>query len=277
MRPQNIIRPAVLAVVLLAPLPALADMLRVDRLVAATRLTEILTIMSAEGVAYGETLETDMFPGEGGATWTEEVERIHDTDRAVEEMRLAFDARLGSDAVDPLLDFYETPLGRRIVDGEVIAREALLDEEADATAKEMLADMIQSDSPRLGLLREFVEVNDLIESNVVGGLNSNFAFYRGLENGGAFRTTITEGQMLSEVWEQESEMRVETEEWLLSYLGLAYAGLTDDELRTYIEISGTDAGDSFNAALFAAFDVLFSRVSYELGQAAARYIAADDA
>lgn len=261
----------------LLPAQASADAVRVERLFDATRLAEIMAIMAQEGVAYADTLQNEMFPGEGGAAWRIEVERIHSVDRSVAEMRETFLSRLTQDTIDPMLQFYESPLGVRIVDGEVVAREALLDDVAETTADEMLAEMIEKEDPRLTLLREFVEVNDLIESNVVGGLNSNFAFYRGLEEGGAFPYDITESQMLTEVWQQEAEMRSETEDWLLSYLGLAYAGLTDQELETYILISSTDAGDAFNAAMFAAFDVVFNRISQELGAAAARYISAEDA
>lgn len=266
---------AILALML--PGAVLASDVRVDRLFDATRLGEILGIMSLEGIEYAATLQDELFPGEGGPAWQAEVDRIHSVDRAIAEMRETFLGRLSEDTIDPMLQFYESPLGVRIVDGEVVAREALLDTMAETTAKDMLAEMIQGEDPRVALLREFVDVNDLIESNVVGGLNSNFAFYRGLEEGGAFPYEITESQMLTEVWEQEAEMRAETEDWLLAYLALAYAGLTDQELETYILISSTDAGDAFNAAMFAAFDVMFNRISQELGAAAARYIAAEDA
>ena len=263
------------ALALMLPGSVLASDVRVDRLFDATRLGEILGIMSLEGIEYAGTLQSELFPGEGGTAWQAEVERIHSVDRAILEMRETFLGRLSEDTIDPMLQFYESPLGVRIVDGEVVAREALLDDMAETTAKEMLADMIQAEEPRVNLLREFVDVNDLIESNVVGGLNSNFAFYRGLEEGGAFPYEITESQMLTEVWEQEAEMRAETEDWLLAYLALAYAGLTDQELETYILISSTDAGDAFNAAMFAAFDVMFNRISQELGAAAALYISAE--
>ncbi len=277
MQMRAFILSAILIGAMLAPIRGAADPSRVERLFEATRLTEILTIMAQEGIAYAQTLQDELFPGAGGAAWQAEVAEIHSVERTIAEMRELFLNRLSEDTVDPMLQFYESTLGVRIVDGEVIAREAFLDDAAEATAKEMIIDMQQSAQDRLALLREFVEVNDLIEANVVGGLNSNFAFFRGLEEGGAFPYEVTESQMLTEVWKQEAEMRSETEDWLLSYLGLAYAGLTDEELETYILISSTDAGDAFNAAMFAAFDVMFNRISEELGAAAARYISAEDA
>ncbi|MFT4619439.1 MAG: hypothetical protein ACI90Y_000752, partial [Polaromonas sp.] len=71
--------------------------------------------------------------------------------------------------------------------------------------------------------------------------------------------------------------RISSEEWLLSYLGLAYSALNDAELEAYIEMSDTEAGGAFNRAVFEAFDVLFNRTSYELGKAAARFMTAEDA
>jgi hypothetical protein len=44
--------------------------------------------------------------------------------------------------------------------------------------------------------RDFIEANDLVERNVSGALNSNFAFYRGLSDGGAFEVEIPEELML---------------------------------------------------------------------------------
>lgn len=267
----------VLAMGLALPLGALADSVRVDRLFEVTRLTEVLRIMQTEGVAYADTLEADLFPDKGGATWEAEVLRIHNPDRSEAEMRAVFNTRLSDSAIDPVLDFYQTPLGQRIVNGEIAAREAMLDDDVDAAATEAGLQLVEEGGARFDLLRAFIEVNDLIDSNVVGGLNSNFAFYKGLAEGGAFPDPIPETEMLAEVWQQEPELRGDTEEWLFAYLQLAYAGLSDAELEQYIAVSDSEAGKLFNASLFSAFDVTFNRISTELGLAAARYIAAEDA
>jgi hypothetical protein len=80
--------------------------------------------------------------------------------------------------------------------------------------------------------------------------------------------------MLAEVWGQEPELRRDTIEWLYSFQLSAYAGLQDADIEAYSAFSATPAGANLNAALFAAFDEVFNQLSYELGEAAAGFIAA---
>ena len=261
----------------LLPISASADANRAERLIEATRLAEVLDVMRDEGLEHAEAIELGSFPGQGGLAWRVEAERIHDVDRAMKDMRTSLSASLIDDEIDPVIAFFETDLGSKIISAEISAREAMLSDEVDEMAEDALAEMRARDDPRLDALARFIVANDLIESNVVGGLNSNFAFFRGLVDGGAYETEMTESQMLSEVWSQEEDLRQGSEEWLFSYLGLAYSALDDDELEAYIEISQTKAGSVFNRAIFAAFDVLFTRTSYELGVAAARFMNAEDA
>ena len=71
-------------------------------------------------------------------------------------------------------------------------------------------------------MRTFIETNNLIETNVAGALNTNYAFYMGLMDGQAFGGALTEEQVLSDVWSQEAEIRSNTTEWLYAFLWMAY-------------------------------------------------------
>ena len=133
---------------------------------------------------------------------------------------------------------------------------------------------IQTDPDRVDRIRTFVEVNDLIEVNVVGGLNASLAFYNGLADGGAFE--MSQDEILGQVWSQEEDIRAEAAEWLFGYLGLAYRPLEDDALDAYIALSESPAGTSLNAAIIAGYDEVFTGVSYSLGAAAARFTLGED-
>jgi hypothetical protein len=128
----------------------------------------------------------------------------------------------------------------------------------------------------MAALQHFARTNDLIEFNVAGALNANLAFYRGLSQGGAFEERLTEDQMLADVWAQEAEIRGETADWLFPYLALSYKSLSDADLASYQAFAETAAGKKLNAAVFAAFDVVFTRISLDLGRAAARRIQGED-
>ena len=267
--------PAIL--VLLAALPARAQAPQgLDALLGALGMADLVEIMRQEGLAYGDDIEAEMFADRGGARWDAAVARIYDPARMREEIRGALSQDLSGTDLDPLVGFFGSETGKRIVALELSARRALLAPEVEAASVERLEEMEADDDPRLALVERFVETNHLIDANVVGALNANFAFYSGLADGKAFDYEMTEEQMLADVWGQAPEVRDDTREWLLSYLSMAYAPLPDESLEAYIAISETDEGQALNAALFAAFDVAFRRISRELGLAAAQFLAGQD-
>ena len=82
--------------------------------------------------------------------------------------------------------------------------------------------------------------------------------------------------MLADVWEQEVQIRSETEQWVYSFLLLAYQPLSDEDIEAYIQLSETSEGQVLNTALFAAFDTMYSEISHALGLASARYLSGED-
>lgn len=238
---------------------------------------DILEIMSAEGRAAAPDLEAELFAGQGGGAWLAVVSNIY----ALDKMTAAFDAavpldRVGPEILGPLQAFFDSDAGGRIVAGEVAARRAFLDPALKQAAIDLVQERAAAADPRLDLLTEFITVNDLVERNVSGALNSNFAFYVGLSEAGAFSDQIPEELMLADVWAQEPQIRNDTLEWLYAYQMLAYEGISDADLRAYIALSKTDAGQALTAALFAAFDVVFEGISRDLGRAAAGFIGSQD-
>jgi hypothetical protein len=271
-----------LIVVLVMPLMVIAGSARsadiAADLVEALQLREAFGVMAAEGEAYGREIEAEMFPGAGGAAWTASVAQIYAVESILPQFTAAFSsdlARSKSDA-SAALGFFQSDLGRRVTTLEVSARRALLDKTVEDASRLKLEEMQAARDPRLELIEEFVSVNDLIEANVTGALNASYAFYLGLAEAGAFgRGTDQEG-MLSDVWAQEPSIRQETDSWIHSYLVMAYAPLSDDDLKEYIAFSRTDAGRDLNRALFFGFDTVFVDVSRKLGRAAGRILAGRD-
>lgn len=251
---------------------------RIARLGDILQIGEEIEIMCAEGIDYGDTLEADLFPGQGGANWRRAVAAIYDAGR----MRAVFDTTLaaqltGSEAeLDAVEAFFTSERGQRILALELEARRALRDEATEEAARAAAEDMAAKDDPRLALIRRFSAVNDLVELNVSGGLNANLAFYKGMAEGGAFGEDVTEDMMLADVWAQEADLRKETEDWLFPYLSLAYRPLSDEDMQAYFDFSQTDAGQKMNAAVFAAFDAVFVGLSRDLGLAAAKQMQGED-
>ena len=137
------------------------------------------------------------------------------------------------------------------------------DPAVEDVARATYLDFAARDDPQLEPTRQFVEVNDLLERNVMGAMSSNFHFYRGMAEGGALE--MDEGMMLADVWSQEDELRSDTEAWLYGFLLMAYRPLEPADLKAYIVFSETAAGQALNSALFEEFDVMFGQISYGMG------------
>jgi hypothetical protein len=239
----------------------LGNLLQIDSLIA---------VMSAEGRANGGDMAADIFTGQGGDAWQAVVDRVYDT----ADLRRLFDTGLNralagdTATISAMTEFFGSDLGQRVLRLEVSARRALLE---DATV-----DAASTDKPRAARIERFAKANDLIDSNVVGSLNANLAFYRGMADGGAFDPPMAEQDMLAEVWSQEANVRADTIDWLYPFLALAYQPLTNNELDRYIAFSESAGGAKANAAIFQAFDSMFVAISKELGRSAARLMAGQD-
>ena len=258
------------------PAAPLAEEQAFAALVEALDLDGVIAVMRDEGIKYGAELETDLFAQPIGAKWAERVSAIYDPAR----MRAVFveklQRELPAEAVASMLEFFASDLGSRIIGLELSARRALLDPAVKEAADVLRDEMIAAKAPRLTLLREFAEIGDLIESNVAGAMNANYAFVNGLAEGGGFPYEMTQEQIVTDVWSQEQEIRTETEDWLYAYLGMAYQPLSDADLAAYMAVSATAEGKALNRALFVAFDVMFTGISRDLGLAAANYIAGQE-
>ncbi|MGN0934323.1 hypothetical protein [Falsigemmobacter intermedius] len=262
--------------VLLMSGPGLAGPVR--ELAASLRFTELFEVLSDEGLRFGEGLEADLFPGEGGARWTREVTRIH-APAVMQEMAEAdLEARLEDqpEAVAKMRAFFDSPTGQRISDLEVQARRAYLDDQVKAAAERAWGNFGVDLPGRVVLIERLIETNDLIEQNVAGGMNANLAFYQGMRAAGAFGEDVPDPDMMADLWSQEDAIREETASWLLPYLAMAYRPLSDAELTAYVEFSQSPEGQLLNRALFATFDKVFAVVSRDLGTAAAGMLTGRD-
>ena len=263
------------------PAQASPDMVR--SLGDALQMDKTLVIMSREAVANAAEVAPDLFGGASPADWTHAVAKLFDPVTA----RAAFDAGLlpamtsaNQGDLEQALAYFETPTGQRLIDLELSAREALLDTDLEAAAKQSWADLLADPLPasalRAKLIRDIVAATDLIESNVSSAMNGNFAFFQGLAESGGFAAEMTQDDMLSEVRGQEAELRADTADWLYPFLAMAYTPLSDDDLRDYIAFSKSPAGQALNGVLFLAFDEMGAAQSRGMGLAAGRLIVGQD-
>lgn len=266
---------ALCACLALAPLPALATP-RIDALLDAVGVERMLELMREEGLVYGAELADDFLGGTGGRAWDAAVRDVYDLDRMRVRLKEGFEDSIEEDQLAPLETFYTSEIGVEIVALELAAREAFLDKSLEDATKARIPEFEADHPEAFARVTEFIELNDLVDQNVVGALNSNYAFYMGLVDGGGFPGDLSESAILADVWGQEAEIRESTTEWLYAFLLTAYLPLDDDAMERYLDLSRSDAGQAFTRALFAGFDEMFIEVSRNLGAAASRFMATEE-
>lgn len=254
---------ALLCAVVSLPAQA-ASTAEIDTLFEAIGTPRLLEIMRIEGMDQADELATGTFGARAGA-FADTAGRIYDTERMAETFRAEFDTVLADVDVTPLLDFFASDTGRRIVSLELSAREAMIDPDIEEAAEFAAARMEDDNPDRRALLDRFINTNDLIELNVMGAMNASVAYYQGLFSVG--EATLSESEILAEVWSQEPDIRADTTTWIFAYLGLAYEPLEDGDIEAYIAMSSSAEGRALNRALFEGFDDVFNEVSYLLGRA----------
>ena len=239
----------------------------------AAQIGSLMNVVATEGARHGMTLERSLFAGQGGEAWAREVSAIQAPERLLPFVGASLREELTVTELSEVEDFLAGELGRRLVAREVETRRDMLDGRIEEAAR--AASISARDTDRAALIDEIIERLDLVDANVSGGLNANYAFYRGLGDGGAIAERMTERDMLRNVWAQEGQVREATSSWLRGYLTRAYAPFTEDELGLYIDFAESRAGRRYLAAVLSGFGRVFEATSYDLGIAAARFITQD--
>lgn len=262
----------VAALCLLAGLARAGDA-ELTELERALGLPQIIAVMQDEGRAYGADIAQTMLPGGASPRWTALVNRIYDADKMTAVVSDGFRTAMGDTDTAPLLAFFHSDTGKEIVRLEVAARRAFIDESTEAAARVAFLDMPENDR-FLKAVSEYIDVNELVEFNVVGGMNSNYMFYRGLIEGGAVE--MDEAEILADVWSEEEATRTDTREWMFAFLLMAYRPLDVQQIEAYTALSRTPEGAALNRALFAGFDRMYSEISLSLGLATAQMMGGED-
>lgn len=251
---------------------ALADPAQIARLL---RSSELFALLQQESQSYGEELGAQMA---GGALpgWREEVAQIYAPEKLVARFEAGLGAALAQADARPIERWLEGAAAQRVIALELEARQRMLDPEAEAEAMAAVAEAEAAGDAKLAAVRRVIAASGVIETNVVGGLNANFAFYRAMAAHGAFPYALSEAEMLAEVAAQEEAIRADVTLWVEAYLYQAYQGLSLPELDLLAEFLASPPGQRLLAAEIAAFDQIYEESSAELGRALARHLRAQE-
>lgn len=244
---------------------------RVERLMQAVQLQQVVDILRDEGLTQAASLNETFLGGNGGPLFEDQVDAIYDTDWMQDQISQVFETSLTGSQLDRAILFFESDVGQTIITLENSAREAF----ADETIKDMARENYLNGGGGTQLYRlvgEYIEVNDLIERNVQSSLSSDYSFFRGLSEHAGTSSEDILAQLLSDKDSITEENRI----WLYSFLLVAYQPLDEAQMRENIAFSRTETGRAVNEAFFEGFDLMYDQIYFQLGQAVSRALSASD-
>ncbi len=261
-----------LLVFLLASCPAEAADPRLARLYALMHVSDAILIQQEEGIKNALASAPELFDGARPEGWERAVARAYERERLEEIVRAAMARGLEGVDITPLLEFYASEVGQKVVALELSGRRVLLEADVEEEARRMWRDT-PGEAPHAQAIRAYMDVNDLVERNVMASMNADFIFLRAYFEG---ETEIDESLILSDVWSEEDNIRADSTEWLFAYLAMAYAPLSPEEMQVNLALWSTPEGRALNAALFEGFSEMVLSVSKELGQAAGQLVGQEE-
>lgn len=242
----------------------------IDDVIAALRVPETIAIMIEEGRDDSVALNAD----DVGGAWRAEVALVYDADDMTAKVESVLRDALQGDDLEGMLAYLSSPLGKTTIEAELSARRVLLDEDVSDAAMGRVHDPDVRASARFALITAWIEANDLIDRNVQGALNSNYAFYAGM-GAGQGGDAIPEEEILAQLWNSEPEIRQSTSEWSEGFALLAYSALSDDDMHRQIAFAQSPAGRQLMDASFEAYNKMFDGISFDLGHALAQIMASE--
>lgn len=231
----------------------------VDRLIDAMGIPQLIAAFVTEGVDAGQSIDEAFLGGQGGDVWANTVQRLYDPQRMENELRTVMSEELDAAIAEQALLFFDSDLGARIIDLEVQARRAFLDETIEEAAK--AAPSAQSEA-----VTDYLASRDLIERNTDVAVSAQAAFLDGLVEASGSTEDAPDMDQL------RARIQVDTESWLRGYNALVQSAMTEDDIAIYTAFWETDVGAAVDDALFLAFGQSYTTLSYALGQAAGRLL-----
>ena len=233
-----------------------------ERLFDAMGIPALVAAFAEDGRQTIPEIDAGFLGGQGGDVFFETAQRLYDPARIEAELRSSFIRRVDPQDARQALVFFDSAQGQRIVELEVQARQAIVDDAVEAAAK------AASDSPGAEVER-LSSVRDLVEVNTDISVAARFAFYDGFH--AAAPSTDT-----PDVEGQRGTIAEETRAWITGYYMLVASAVEDDDLDIYAAFWETDVGQGVDAALSQAFEESYVALSYGLGQTVGRLMPQND-
>lgn len=238
-----------------------------NRIFLALKLDRLFEEIREEGLIAAKEMQGDLKNSQSVVGWSKNISEIYSTKLMKDYFKKEL-TNLESLSIFLLaIDFYEKPLGVKIIENELITRIKIRDDGEKEKARNTVKQLKYLKPYRFKLYNEIINANGFIEDNISSSMNSNLAFYEGYAAGLATSDqSLTEREMISQIWLNESETRKRMTDWVLNFSVTSFKNLTDSELKEYLEFSNSKPGRYLSNNINFIFDKLFGIQSYKLGK-----------
>jgi len=249
--------------------PSLAtEKVEINRLYQALNLKGLFQELQEEGIIAGTEMLKDGGRSQQSQTWVITLKEIYSAESLEEFFKSELLKLSVAEKMVNAINFYETPLGKKLIKDELITRKALKNEDKKIQAKKILNQLKYFKPNRLKLYQKIIEENNYIEDNISSSMNSNLAFYQGYSLSlPSDKQGLLEAEIISKIWKNESETRERMTEWVLGFTAFTFKDLTSKELNLYLEFSESTSGKLLNNSINYILDKAFENQSYKLGRA----------
>jgi len=254
---------ALCCVIVLFALPAHAGAGAARNLLLAMGFDTYLDSTSASFQAADNPLAAD--DDAMRRAWVDAAAQVFDPDRMMTDIAADLSEGLGEDDIALLMDFYSGGLGARVTELEVAAQNPANSDRADAQGREILAQLIAAEDPRLDAYQRMSDALGAIDTGAATAMNLSFALLNGIASSGKLPYELSEQQILAIVMGQQDQIRATIQQELFVSFAYTYRDLTDAELEDYTAFLTSDVGRSLYRMLNSATEMVLQDRAHAFG------------
>lgn len=180
------------------------------------------------------------------------AEKLFGADAVLSDVRDRMTGQVTPAHLDAVIEFYSSPLGKKLVAMEVAASGSESQTKIETEGAALYAD-IQSNNPRrlksFDRIEKAIRMEDMMSSMI---MNMTYAMISGMAGTSMLPQQLTDDQIAALVNQQIQASRGLVRQFLNNFFAYTYRDATNEDLQGYADFAETEAGRAFNAALVRA-------------------------
>ena len=180
------------------------------------------------------------------------AEKLFGADALMGDVRDRMSGQVTAAHLDAVIEFYSTPLGRKLVAMEVAASGSESQTKIETEGAALYADIKNKNPDRLNAfdrIEKAIRMEDMMSSMI---MNMTYAMISGMAGTSMLPQQLTDDQIAALVNQQIQASRGLVRQFLNNFFAYTYRDATNEDLQGYADFAETEAGRAFNAALVRA-------------------------